>query len=59
MEWMENGMYYKQSINTLFVEIDKAGIRKRRGRGKVRLATAQSYLYYIRYHHSPFLHSIK
>lgn len=28
MEWMENGMYYKPSIN--IVEIYKAGIRKKR-----------------------------
>lgn len=58
MEWMENGMYYKQSINILvFVEIYRAGIRKR---GKVeccRLATAQSYLYSLS--SSPFLHSIE
>ena len=63
MEWMENGMYYKRSINTLvFVEIYRAGIRKRRGRGKVeccRLATAQSYLYPLCIITSPFLHSIK
>lgn len=32
MEWMENGMYYKPSIN--IVEIYKAGIRKREGEGQ-------------------------